>query len=144
MALTETSGRKLHQFPLVRSFMTPAPPSAVQRRQSLSSADRLMRERHIPQVPVVEGATVVGLLSQRDVLMAEMLPGVNSMDVKVDEVMTAHVFSTTPDAPLAEVVTEMQKRGVASVAVVEDGRCVGFFTANEALTALAELLTEPE
>ena len=134
--------RKQHQFPLVRSFMTPVP-ETVGRQQSLSSAERLMREHDIPHVPVVEGATVVGLLTQRDAVMAEGLPGVNSLDVRVDDVMTAHVFSTTPDAPLAEVVTEMQKRGVESVAVVENGHCIGLFTATDALTALAELLTEP-
>jgi acetoin utilization protein AcuB len=137
-----THPRKLHQFPLVRSYMNPSP-QTVNRAESLSVAERVMREHRIHHLPVLDGEQVTGLLSQRDALLAESLPGVNPLEVRVEEVMAEQVFTASPDAPLAEVVSEMMKRKIGSAVIVEEGRCVGVFTTTDALTALAELLSEP-
>jgi acetoin utilization protein AcuB len=109
----------------------------------LGIAERVMRDHHIRHLPVLDGERVTGVLSQRDALMAESLPGVNPLEVRVEEVMAEEVFTASPDAPLAEVVTEMMKRKIGSAVIVEEGRCVGVFTTTDALTALAELLSEP-
>ena len=134
--------RKLHQFPIVRSFMTHAP-YTIGRHELLGVAKRLMREHDIRHLPVVEVETVVGLVSQQDLLRAEALPALNPFEAKVAEVMSEDVFSTSPDASLAEVVAEMARRRIGSAVIVEEGRCVGVFTHTDALTALTELLSEP-
>jgi CBS domain-containing protein len=90
--------RPVHQFPTVRQHMT-ASPHTISTRQSLSIARRTMLEHQIRHLPVLEGGRIVGLLSERDLLLVESLPGVNPTDVWVEEAMVQSVFTATPDEP---------------------------------------------
>lgn len=134
--------RKLHQFPAVRPYMTPAL-HPIGGNESLAAAQRLMKQHDVRQLPVVAGDHVIGVISQREVLLAASLPGGNPFQVKVAAGLIDGSYATTADAPLAEVVAEMSRRRVGSALIYEDGRCVGIFSTDDALIALAELLSEP-
>ena len=64
-----------HQYPTVRQYMTAAP-STVPRNQSVSVAHRIMREPASAHLPVMDGPAVAGILTERDMLLVESLPGV--------------------------------------------------------------------
>ncbi|HXU81109.1 MAG TPA: CBS domain-containing protein, partial [Polyangia bacterium] len=127
------------QYPTVRQYMTPSP-CTVARNQPLSIAQRLMHERNIHHLPVLDGDQVVGILSQRDILLVESFPGVNPTDLRVKEAMSPAPYQATADAPLAEVVATLLERRIGSAIIVEDERAIGVFTTNDALRALADLL----
>ena len=99
-----------------------------------------MRKNHVRHLPVVDGAIVVGVLSQRDILLLETLPSGNSPDARVEEAMVEEVFTVQPDAPVAEVVERMIGGKLGSAIVCEAGRVVGVFTTIDALRALHEVL----
>jgi acetoin utilization protein AcuB len=122
--------------------MTPSPCTIV-RNQSVSIAQRLMRERGIHHLPVLDGDRVVGILSERDILLVESFPGVNPTDLRVEEAMAPTPYQVTPDAPLAEVVATLLERHIGSAIIVEDDRVIGVFTTFDALRALADLLAKP-
>jgi CBS domain-containing protein len=117
-----------------------AAPSTVARNQSVSVAHRLMREQGVGHLPVMDGASVVGILSERDVLLVESLPGVNPTDMRVEEAMVPGPYEVSPGAPLAEVVATMLQRRIGSAIVMDDGQVVGVFTTVDALRALSDLL----
>jgi acetoin utilization protein AcuB len=121
--------------------MTPGP-HTITRRRSLSTAQELMRTQRIRHLPVLEAGQIVGLLSQRDLLLVETLPGVNPTDVRVEEAMVMDVVTVAPDAPVGEVVESMLERKIGSVVVTDGDRVVGVFTTIDALRALHELLEE--
>ena len=132
----------VHQYPTVRQYMTPSPHTIV-RNQSVSVAHRLMREQDIRHLPVLEVANhqVVGILSERDILLVESFPGVNPTDLRVEEAMIPNPYSVTPEAPLAEVVATLLERGIGSAIVVEGDKVSGVFTTVDALRALSDLLS---
>lgn len=132
--------RASHQFPTVRLYMTPTP-HTVGRRQSLTAARRIMREHGIRHLPVLDGGQLVGVLSERDVLLVESLPGTNPTNVYAEEAMVSDVFTTTADAPMADVVEEMVARKMGSALVTDAGRVVGVLTTIDALRALLDLLS---
>jgi acetoin utilization protein AcuB len=132
-----------HQYPTVRQYMT-AGPSTVPRDQSVSVAHRIMREAAIAHLPVMDGPAVVGILTERDVLLMESLPGVNPTDLRVEEAMVPDPYEVTPEAPLAEVVVTLLERRIGSAIVIDEGRVVGVFTTVDALRALSDLLKRPE
>src|SRR5215213_2118786 len=101
--------------------MTPAP-STVARNQSLSVAHRLMREQGVHHLPVMDGPAVVGILTERDVLLVESLPGVNPTDLRVEEAMAPGPYEVSPEAPLAEVVETMLQRRIGSAIVMDEGQ----------------------
>lgn len=122
----------------IRRFMTVAP-VVVAAGASLAEAHRLMRERQIRHLPVVESGQLVGLVSQRDVYLLETLRGVDPAVARVAEAMAPDPFRVAPDARLHEVASEMARRRIGSAVVVERGDVVGLFTTVDALEALATL-----
>jgi len=121
--------------------MTPGP-HTIGRRRSLSAAQEMMRTHRIRHLPVLESGQIVGLLSHRDLLLVETLPGVSPTDVRVEEAMVMDVVTVAPDAPIGEVIESMLERKIGSVVVTEGDRVVGVFTTIDALRALHELLEE--
>jgi len=99
-----------------------------------------MLEHHVRHLPVLDGGRIVGLISERDLLLVESLPGVNPTEVRVEEAMVQNVFTVEPDAPVGEVVEAMIDRKLGSAVVSEGERVVGVFTTIDALQAFHELL----
>jgi acetoin utilization protein AcuB len=131
--------RPVLQFPTVREYMT-ASPHTVSRSQSLSTARGLMRKHRVRHLPVLDGGAVVGLISERDLLLVETLPGVNPTDVRIEEAMVPEMFTATPDTPIGDVIEAMIERKLGSAVIVEGERVVGVFTTIDALRALHALL----
>jgi acetoin utilization protein AcuB len=132
----------VHQFPVVRQYMSQCP-ITIGPKQSLAAARRIMLDHHVRHLPVLSGGRIVGLLSERDLLLVESLPGVNPTEVHVEEAMVQSVFTVEPDAPIAEVIESMMDRKLGSAVVAEGDYAVGVFTTVDALATLHELLERP-
>jgi acetoin utilization protein AcuB len=130
-----------HQYPTVRQYMTPAP-CTIARNQPLTIAQRTMSEHGIRHLAVLDGELVVGVLSERDLLRAQALPGTNPTDVRVEEAMVPDPYVVTPDTPVAEVAQTLMERKIGSAIAMEDDHPVGVFTTNDALRVLTDLLAE--
>ena len=134
-----SQGKPTHQYPEIRAYMTAAP-YTIGPNSSLSKAVKTMREHQVRHLPVVDRDQVVGVLSQRDILIMESLPGVNPTEVRVEEAMVRDVFTAGPQTPVGEVVETMVDRKLGSTIVAEDGHVLGVFTTTDALRALHDLL----
>lgn len=120
----------------VERFMT-ANPVAIASDRTLAEAHRLMREKQIRHLPVVDEGRLVGVVSQRDLYLLETLQGIDPDAERVEEAMTAEPFTVTPDASLDEVASTMAEHKYGSAVVLDGGAVVGLFTTVDALRALA-------
>jgi acetoin utilization protein AcuB len=125
--------------PTVQKYMTTSP-HTVGEDQPMAIAHRMMREHHIRHLPVLRGAKIVGLVSDRDLNFVETLKDVDPRHVLVSEAMTADPYVVSPDALLDEVVSEMAEHKYGSAVVVQHDKVVGIFTTVDVCTAFAELL----
>jgi acetoin utilization protein AcuB len=123
----------------VQQYMTLAP-VVVSSDRTLADAHRLMRERRIRHLPVVDGGRLVGLVSQRDLYMLESLAGVDPGTETVREAMAAEPYAVPPDAPLEAVAAAMAEAKYGSAVVVDRGAVIGVFTTVDALRALAAVV----
>jgi acetoin utilization protein AcuB len=137
--MTKSSAPPVNQFPAVRQYMTQTP-QTVARHQSLAAAHQVMVEHDVRHLPVLDAGGIVGIISERDLLLLEAMPGVNPPDVRVEEAMVKDVFTVPPDAPVGEAIETMIRGKLGSAIVCEAGRVVGVFTTVDALRALHELL----
>jgi acetoin utilization protein AcuB len=117
-----------------------AHPHTIAPRESLATAQSLMLDLGVRHLPVLDGGRVVGILTERDLLLVESIPGVKAADVRVDEAMFEAVFTVSPETPVAEVVEQMVDRKLGSTVILEEDRVVGVFTCVDALRALQDLL----
>jgi len=117
--------------------------------ETLDIAQDVMRLGGVRHIPVVEGETLVGILSQRDLLHAaasSLLQLALERErgwlakVHVREVMTTRVHTVAPEQPVAEAVALLLEQRVGCLPVVEDGRLVGIVTETDCLRHLARAL----
>ncbi len=125
--------------PTVARHMSAAP-IVIEQERTLADAHDLLRRHAIRHLPVVDRGRLVGVVSQRDLYLLETLRGVDITTEKVAEAMTADPFTTTPDAPLAEVAAQMAEHKYGCAVVVDGGVVVGVFTTVDALRALSSVL----
>ncbi len=123
----------------VKAYMSVAP-VVVASDRTLADAHRLMRERSIRHLPVVDHGRLVGVVSQRDLYLLETLKGVDPGTELVREAMAPDPYAVPPDAPLEEVAAAMAERKYGSAVVVDRGSVIGLFTTVDALRALAAVV----
>jgi CBS domain-containing protein len=72
-----------------------------------------------------DGANVVGILSERDIVEALSRYGSDLLSVSVAEVMTCPVVTCDPGDSVADLMAEMTSRRIRHFPVVEDGKLAG-------------------
>lgn len=86
---------------------------------------RLLAERRIGCVPVVEEGAVVGIFSERDLLYHLAEEGPDVLGRSVAEIMTAPAISIDRETPVLVALSLMTRRRVRHLPVVEDGALLG-------------------
>lgn len=95
---------------------------------SLHDAVRILAEKRIGAVPVMEGGQVVGILSERDVMYCLAAHGGAALDKPVREAMTAPVVTVECTASNLEALALMTERRFRHLPVVENGAMCGFLS----------------
>lgn len=113
MANTNTGGGSRH----VRDVMT-TNPACVSERDSVLEVARIMRDQDTGVVPVVDGKKIIGMVTDRDIVVRAIADGKNINDVRVNEVMTKHVRSVNEDSSVDEVLDLMSSAQIRRVPVV--------------------------
>jgi len=146
---------------VVQDFMTPDPVT-VQPQDSVETVLKLLEERHISGLPVVdENKKVIGIVSEADLLFKErpirmplyltFLGSIiylepldkfaqqlkKSLGILVQDVMTPKPITVTADTPISQAATLMLDQRINRLPVVEqDNTLVGILTRDDLLRAL--------
>ncbi len=91
----------------------------------VTEAVRLLGERRIGALPVVDGAEVTGIISERDLIYCLKDHGAEVLDWPVSRVMTAPAITVEPSTPVLNALALMTKRRIRHLPVVAGGRLVG-------------------
>lgn len=103
----------------VRDVMT-ANPQTVTQGDNLLQAARIMRDQDTGVVPVVDGRKVIGLITDRDIVVRAVADGKDLNGVRVSEVMTKNVRSVKEDAAVDDVLSLMSGAEIRRVPVVNN------------------------
>lgn len=119
--------------------------SFATRDMTLAAAARQMREHHVGCLVVVDVADarrrVLGVLTDRDIVVEVVAPGIDPATLAVGDVMSAEPVTAREDDSLIDLMRLMRSHGVRRVPVVGAGdELVGIVTLDDVLTILAEEL----
>ena len=111
---------------------------AVTPQAAVIDAIRLMAERRIGALLVMEGARLAGILSERDYARKVVLQGRSSKDTPVRDIMTAEVVTVFP-ADSAEHCMQVVTDGrIRHLPVIEGGQVVGVVSIGDLVKAVIE------
>lgn len=100
-------------------------PATVTRSDSVVDAARLMESADVGSLPVVDGGTPVGIVTDRDIAIRVVAQAKDPSRTTVGEIATGQPYYAAPDQDLDEALELMAYRKVRRVPVVEDGLLVG-------------------
>jgi CBS domain-containing protein len=113
---------------------------SVRPEATVFDALRLMEQKNIGALLVMDGERLVGIFSERDYARRMILHGRTSRDTPVREVMTRDVFVISPDETAGECMVHMTDRHVRHLPVVEDGKVVGVISIGDVVrTVISDL-----
>ncbi len=99
-------------------------PQTVQAGAPVREAAGRMRDADTGDVVVLDGESLVGILTDRDIAVRVVAEG-GSADTPVRDACTADPTTVTPDTTVEEAVALMRDRAVRRLPVVEGTRPVG-------------------
>jgi len=108
----------------------------------LDAAYRVMERERIRHLPVVRAGALLGIISDRDVLLRARLDKNGTMHVPTDAVggaMTLTPISAEVDTPVSSLVTLMTERKIDAIPIVRGLRLVGLVTSTDLLLLLVNL-----
>ena len=91
----------------------------------VSEAVRVLGERRIGALPVVEGARIVGIMSERDVIYCLKDHGSEVLDWPISRVMTSPAITVDPSTEVLSALALITQKRVRHLPVVSGGQLVG-------------------
>ncbi len=132
----------------IRDIMTKNP-ITIGSETLVIDARKIMKEKNIRRLPVVDKGKLVGIVTKHDILEASPSPA-TSLSVhelnyllskmKVKEIMKKNPITLPPDTPFEEALRIGQEKKIGSFPVVEDGKLVGIATESDTVRFLTHAL----
>jgi CBS domain-containing protein len=117
---------------------------------TVTEAAEQMRDNHVGDVFVMDGNRLIGIVTDRDLVVRVIAAGLDPVMTRVGQVCSEDLIAVTPQTPLEEVVRVMRERAVRRLPVVDDdGHPVGAISigdlaaAHQPTSVLADISLAP-
>ncbi len=91
----------------------------------IRDAVNILRDRRIGALPVVDGGTIVGIFSERDLVACVCEHGAEALDRPVDQGMSSPAVTVAADTPILLALAMMTQQRIRHLPVVESGEIRG-------------------
>ncbi len=103
---------------------------------SVFDALRMMSDKDIGAVLVLEGEQIVGIMSERDYARKVVLLGKTSRETRVNEIMSSKVFTIHPDQTVEEAMELMTNKHIRHLPVIEGDEVLGMISIGDVVKAI--------
>lgn len=141
--------RTMRKRTLISAIMT-KDVITLSHQDSLETAERLFKSNNIRHIPIVEGKTIIGMLSYTDLLRISFADAIDDNETDVDttvynlftiaQVMAKNLVSVSSSATIKEVAEILSKKEFHAIPVVKDDKLVGIVTTTDLINFLLDQL----
>ncbi len=121
---------------LVRHVMTEAPTS-LDASMSANDAAGIMTKRDVGAVPVTKDGELVGIVTDRDIVVRVLGDRQDPQTVALGDIATSVLVTVTPDMELTDARELMAEHRVRRLPVMKDGELVGIVSLGDVALAAA-------
>lgn len=97
---------------------------------------KLMADKNVGAVLVIDAGNLVGIMSERDYARKVILKGKSSKEILVREIMTEKVLCVRPDQTVKECMTLMTDKRVRHLPILEDDRLIGVISIGDVVNSI--------
>ncbi|QUI22459.1 CBS domain-containing protein [Vallitalea pronyensis] len=101
---------------------------AVTDDTSIKEAAMKMRDADVGSIPVEEDHKLVGILTDRDIVLKSVAEDLNANQAKCKDIMSKDVITVAPDMDVEQVVHLMSDNQVKRIPVVENHNLIGMIS----------------
>jgi len=98
-------------------------------------AAQLMQKHNVGSIPVCDESGVVGIVTDRDIVVRNIAHGKDPRTTPVRDVMTSQVTTVGPDADLKAASATMSEKKIRRLPVVENNQLVGIISLGDVATS---------
>ena len=109
---------------------------SVEPQAAVLDAIRLMAEHRVGALTVMRGATLEGIVSERDYARKVILRGRSSADTPVRDIMSSPVLTVSLDTSVQACMQLMTERHVRHLPVVDGARVIGMISIGDLVKAV--------
>jgi acetoin utilization protein AcuB len=123
--------------------------TTITKDERMTTAKKILKEKNIRHLPVVEGKKLIGLVTNMDIRKSEA-SSATSLEIRelhylldkitVGEIMTRNVITISPDISIEEATTLLHDNKIGCLPVIEDGNLVGLLTEGDVMEVLIEVM----
>lgn len=107
---------------------------------TVEEAARILSDKRIGALPVLEGGRLVGIFSERDLLYSIARNGAPALIRRVSEVMTAPAITVSPDTGVLDALALMTRRRIRHLPVESGTNLIGFVSIGDLVKYRIELV----
>jgi CBS domain-containing protein len=122
--MLETNREQRPMAQKIRDIMT-TQPVCVPSSASVFDAARLMHDKNIGDVIVEDGGKVVGIVTDRDIVVRAVAERQNVEQTPIADVCSTELAVVHPDDDIDSVIKLMHSKAIRRVPVIENGKPVG-------------------
>ncbi|MBD2755674.1 CBS domain-containing protein [Spirosoma validum] len=109
---------------------------SVSSDQTVLQALKLMAEKNIGAVLVIDKGALTGIFSERDYARKVILKDRHSDDTRVADVMTSSVITIGPDQSIDECMVTMSDKHIRHLPVMDKEELIGIISINDVVSAI--------
>ena len=120
----------------------------VEPNASILDTAKLMQQHNVGSIPVCDKGSVVGMVTDRDIVVRNIAIGKNPQQTPVSDIMTTGITSVSPDMEMSQVTKMMADSQIRRVPVVDHNNLIGIVALGDVATdakfdtEVADTLTE--
>ena len=110
----------------------------VEAEHPVRSAIQLMAQHHVGALPVMRGAELAGIISERDYARKVVLMGRNSAETPVWQIMSAPVLTVGVEDTVQHCMQLMTQNRIRHLPVVDGGVLIGMVSIGDCVRLVIE------
>jgi CBS domain-containing protein len=95
---------------------------SVSSNASVEEISKIMKNLNVGSVPVVDSNRIVGIVTDRDIVVRDLAMNKGNQQVKASDVMTTSVSTVTPDTDVSEAARIMADKQLRRLPVVNNNK----------------------
>ena len=99
---------------------------------------RLMSEKNVGALLVMENEKLIGIFSERDYARKIILKGRTALDTQVGEIMTSEVITISPDETIEQCMKLMSQKRIRHLPFVQSSKVVGVISIGDVVKFIIE------